>query len=86
MKTILHEIVHELVLAERKHPSWPDDPIHQVAIMVEEAGEAMQAALQMVYENGSVEALKKELIQTGAMVVRCLENLDENPELLEGEG
>jgi RecA-family ATPase len=67
----------ELARAEHKHPIWPADPIHQVAIMVEEAGEAMRAVLRLVYkEGGTVEELRKEIIQTGAMALRCLKNLE----------
>jgi hypothetical protein len=67
----------ELARAEHKHPIWPADPIHQVAIMVEEAGEAMRAALRLVYkEGGTVEELRAEIIQTGAMCLRCLKNLE----------
>lgn len=68
---------NELERACEKHPGWPADPIHQVAIMVEEAGESMQAALQMVYEGGNIVDLKKELAQTGAMCLRCLINLED---------
>lgn len=68
-------ILQEKERATLLHPNWPDDPIHQVAIMAEEAGEAVRAALRMVYEGGSVEDLRAELIQTGAMCVRCLGRL-----------
>ena len=69
----------ELVRAKQKFPTWPADKIHAVGIMVEEAGEAMRAALQLEYENGSQDALYDELVQTGAMVIRCLENLTQPP-------
>lgn len=68
-------ICNELEWAEAQHPVFPTDPIHAVAIMEEESGEAIRAALQFVYEDGSIEALKKEIIQTGAMSLRCLINL-----------
>lgn len=69
------EILSELEKAEEKHPDFPKDIIHQVAIMIEESGEAMRAALQHVYEGGSKEELRLELKQTGAMCIRCLENI-----------
>ena len=35
--------------AEEKHPCWPDDLIHAVGILAEEAGGAMQAAIDCTY-------------------------------------
>lgn len=75
--TIIDDIHAEYCSACKKHILWPEDIIHQVAIMQEEAGEATRASLNYVYENGSLEDLRKELIQTGAMVIRCLINLKE---------
>jgi hypothetical protein len=71
-----NRIAAELAAAKAKWPGWPDDTIHCVAIMIEEAGESMQAALDYVYDNGSLDQLKKEVAQTGAMCIRILENLD----------
>ena len=75
MNDIIESILCELSLAEDGHPSWPKDIIHQVAIMAEESGEAVRAALNYVYEKGSLEDYKMELIHTAAMCVRCLKNL-----------
>ena len=71
----LHGIVNELERAQKLHPDWPKDLIHQVAIQAEESGEALQAALNHVYHTGSIDEVEKELIQAGAMVIRCLINL-----------
>lgn len=68
-------IFAELRKAEQKHPTWPDDQIHAVAVLIEEAGEAMQAALNYHYHGGDIENLRKELAQTGAMAVRALSHL-----------
>ena len=72
---ILTHIRIELVRAKQLHPQFPTDPIHQTSIMVEEAGEALRAALNFYYHNEDIAKLKTELIQTGAMVFRVLENL-----------
>ncbi|RDE12140.1 MAG: hypothetical protein C4K49_10685 [Candidatus Thorarchaeota archaeon] len=73
--SIIDSIFDELAAAEKKHPEWPEDKIHAVAIMVEEAGESMQAVLDYTYANGDIEHLKKELAQTGAMCLRVLMHL-----------
>jgi len=69
------QILDELARAESKYPEWPSDSIHQISIMQEESGESIRAALNHVYHGAPLDDLKKELIQTGAMVIRCLKNL-----------
>jgi len=73
---IQKDIIGELERAEKLHPHWPDDIIHQVAIMVEESGEAMRAALNHVYEKNDIYSVREELIQCSAMCLRCLINLE----------
>ncbi len=68
-------IFSELRIAEAEHPGWPDDKIHATAIMVEEAGEAIQAAIDCLYSNGDINKLKHEIAQTGAMAIRALVHL-----------
>ena len=72
---MLGAILAEYKAAEKKHPSWPSDILHQIAIVNEESGEATRASLQYVYEGGKIEEVKKELIQTGAMCLRMLVGL-----------
>lgn len=76
---ICNEILLELERAERKHPTWPADIIHAVAIVGEESGELIRAALQMQYESMNEDAammeVRKEAIQTAAMCIRLLKNL-----------
>jgi len=73
--SVIEQIFAELRKAEAKHPGWPNDPIHAVGILVEEAGEAMQAAIDHVYAGGDLENLRTELAQTGAMAIRALLHL-----------
>jgi NTP pyrophosphatase (non-canonical NTP hydrolase) len=65
----------ELDNAESKFPKFPIDPVHAAAILQEEAGELIQAALQFTYEGGSYDAVRKEAIQVGAMALRFLVNM-----------
>ena len=65
-----------MVKAESKHPFWPTDILHQIAIVNEESGEATRAALQYQYEKGELKEVQTELIQTAAMCIRMLKNLD----------
>ncbi len=52
-------ILAELDLAVAKHPTWPTDTIHAVAVVCEESGEALQAALNEHYHDGTVADIKK---------------------------
>lgn len=74
---ILTDIVIELERAKKLHPNWPADIIHAVAVVAEESGEAVRAALNMHYQGGSIADLRTELVQTAAMCVRMIENLPE---------
>ena len=73
----IRAIIAEHYRAECLHPDWPADIIHAVAIVAEESGEAVRAALQYVYEDGSLEDLRVELVQTAAMCIRTLVNMRE---------
>lgn len=68
----LVSILTELNSAIEKHPQWPKDNIHSAAIVCEEAGELIRAALQVQYENGKFHHMHDEAIQTGAMALRFL--------------
>jgi len=69
------EIDKELERAEKKHPNFPIDMFRQLAVMQEEAGEVTKAVLHYHYENGTLEHVKEELIQTAAMCMRMLQSL-----------
>lgn len=73
--TITENILTELKRAEVKIPFWPTDVIHAAAIVNEESGELIRAALQLKYENGNISELKKEAIQCAAMCIRFLKHI-----------
>lgn len=70
-------IIGEVQMAEEKHPEWPKDHIHGAAIVAEESGELVQAALQHTYEKGQYYKMHKEAIQTAATCLRFLKNTPE---------
>jgi hypothetical protein len=80
---IATEIEIELKKACKKFPSFPCDVVHAAAIVAEEAGELIQAALDLKYGRVGLESgLRKcveEAAQTGAMVRRFLTNLNNYP-------
>jgi hypothetical protein len=75
MDNIINEILEEVLRAEIKHPYWPKDNIHGAAIICEESGELIRAALQLTYEKGDINALRDEAIQTAATCIRFIDNL-----------
>lgn len=74
-RQIIQSILLELERAECKFPYWPTDAIHAAAIVNEESGELIRAALQYRYESGDLANLKTEAIQTAAMCIRFLKNI-----------
>lgn len=82
-------ILAELESAREQHPGgvWKKtakgekapDPIHAAAVLAEEAGEVVQAALKYKYEKGQYYKIHKEAVQTGAMALRLLLALPELP-------
>ncbi len=67
---VLGLIAREYIRAKAKHPQWPSDIIHAAAIVAEESGELIRAALQEQYEETSSESTYTEAIQTAAMGLR----------------
>lgn len=67
-------VFHEVYMAKLKYPAWPIDPIHAAAVVAEECGELVQAAVQAIYEpeKNPPNALRDEAIQTAAMAIRFL--------------
>ncbi|HEC62731.1 hypothetical protein LCGC14_2197380 [marine sediment metagenome] len=73
---ISKEIFKELKAAEEKFPEWPTDVIHAAAIVAEESGELVKAAIDFHYGRGSKSELLREAVQTGAMAFRFLIDLE----------
>ena len=84
----LAQIFSEVERAEKLHPDWPTNPIHQAAIVTEEihqaaivteeAGELLQASLNHNEHKGSKKAMITEAIHTAATVIRFLKNIEES--------
>ena len=68
----------EIERALAKFPTWPNDPIHAVAVLGEEFGELTRAVLQSTYEPHKVQPgdVRSEAVQTAAMALRFLASLD----------
>ncbi len=66
------EVLAEVERARAKRPN----PDHLVTAFGEEVGEVQRAALHQIYEAGTPEAVRLELIQTIAVAVRLLEEGD----------
>lgn len=69
-------VAAEVLRAEQLHPGWPEDIVHAAAILAEEAGEVVKAALQSYYAEAFASDIRTEAIQTAAMCFRLLLNLD----------
>lgn len=72
---ITHTILEELNKAKTKHPNWPNNKHKQMTIIVEEIGEAARALLHYEDEEGTIEQVEEELIQSAAMCIRMLEHI-----------
>lgn len=72
---IKRAIKKEMKRARELHPDWPKDQIYQAAIIVEEAGEILQAANNHVFYGASIGFTQIEVIQT---IVTCIRYLEAN--------
>ncbi|WP_392433170.1 hypothetical protein ACF3VQ_01935 [Yersinia sp. HM-2024] len=70
------EIIDEVVRASAIHPQWPTDALHAVSILSEKSGDLTDAAVNYHYHDGDLEAIRHEAIQTGAMALRVLLNIN----------
>ena len=70
-------VFDELYRARELHPAWPRDAIHAAAIVAEESGELIRAAINREYGRGLDRAacdseMRKEAIHTAATAIRFL--------------
>jgi hypothetical protein len=85
---VIEWIREELGKACHKFPEWPEDAIHAVNVISEEAGELQKVANEATYEPGKfgydpetdkydspLSSLRKEAVQTAAMAIRFLMHL-----------
>lgn len=68
----LKKVSEELMRARELHPTWPEDSIYQAAIVQEEAGELIRAALQHELDDEARQPMETEAVQTAAMALRFL--------------
>jgi hypothetical protein len=61
-----------LASAREKYPDWPVDIVHAAAVVAEESGELVQAALDWHYKGARIERTFEEAIHTIVTAVRFL--------------
>ena len=78
---IIRDIEVEIARSEEQHPNYPVDPLRRTAIMCEEAGEALQTALDLTNWHRATPKsgtrLRYEVLQTAAMAIKLLQAMDE---------
>lgn len=71
-------VAEELNRAIMAYPNWPDDLVRCAAFVAEEAGELIKAANEYDDGTGSINEMREEAVQTAAMAIRFLLNLEES--------
>jgi len=79
-----NDIMEEVQRASAKFPDWPVHVSDGVMIVLEEAGEAAKAAVDVRWGRASLIDLRAELIQTAAMCKRMILAIDRGH--IESEG
>ena len=76
--SVIEDILVERYRQENKWGEQNHDPIVYSAILMEEVGEMVQAALQNKFggDKGSLEHLREEAVQTAAVAMAIVECLD----------
>jgi NTP pyrophosphatase (non-canonical NTP hydrolase) len=85
-EVLLQVIISEVERAEILYPVWPapgrrGDHVAAASILLEEAGEVLKEANNYYWghkrsRGESLQRMRHEAIQTGAMVLRVLENIE----------
>ncbi len=77
---IIDLVFDELKAAEKKHPGWPQDPVHAAAVLGEEVGELIQASIDFTYKvkdrPAAYRNMRTEAAQCAAMAIRFLLGFD----------
>lgn len=68
----LMAVVQELHRAQEKYDNMGIDMVHAAAVVAEESGELVRAALQHYYDRAPVDAVVTEATQTAAMGIRFI--------------
>lgn len=79
---VMSLVSREIKRAEAKHPNWPIDQVYAAAIVSEESGELMRAAVQYELETEEYGGLEKarehiieEAVHTATTAIRLLKNI-----------
>ena len=75
--TVATAVLAEVARTESIHPHWPVDFVHGAAIVAEEAGELVRAALNSHYHHADPDEMRTEAIHTAATAIRFLCNYSE---------
>lgn len=76
--TALRDVIAERKRQDAKWGEQNHDPFLYLTILMEEVGEASQAALEARFGKGSLEHLREEAVQTAAVALAIVECLDRN--------
>lgn len=74
-QSVIDEVLQELDRAHLKHPTWPHNLFHRMAILTEEIGELNQAAVQHVDDGAPQDRIRKEAIQVATVAIRLIMSL-----------
>jgi hypothetical protein len=82
--TIIVCVLEEMHRAQTKHPTWPTDNVKRAAIVCEEAGEVIREANLLDEGKGSLNTLKRGLIQCAGTCLRMLDALSKDADIQPG--